>query len=240
MSVIAAAVKYMLAAGMGADSIVAAVAEMEAAIQVAACAPKPRSTGAIRQERYRRNKASQPSHVTESDACDAPPPPPQAKASPQTPLENSTPPPRSVPSGPHCPPDGVGDGRARAPTIADADAVVAAVSAGLPEFHPLLIDPLAPSVALGWLRSGFDPQLDVLPAVARALEGEFAIKRWKGLTKWVENGHRDRLEAEQARAPPEIIPPPRTASRTSRTRRDPVSTVEIGRAIAANPPPGYS
>lgn len=175
-----------------------------------------------------------------AEFAETPPPPPQAKASPQTPLENSTPPPRSVPTGPHCPPDGVGDGRARAPTSDDADDLVAVVAAILPEFHPLLGDVMARSVALGWLRSGYDPQLDVLPAVARALEGEFPTKRWKGLTGWVENAHRDRLAAEQARGPPEIIPPARPAPRSSRPRHDHVSTVEIGRALAANPPPGYS
>lgn len=60
MSAIAVALKHMLAAGMPHDAIVAAVAEMEAAVTPV------RSKGAERQERYRRNKASQ--NVT----CDAP------------------------------------------------------------------------------------------------------------------------------------------------------------------------
>jgi hypothetical protein len=53
MSLIATAVKHMMAAGMDADAICAAVADMEASIDT-------RSTAAQRQARYReRNKASQ-------------------------------------------------------------------------------------------------------------------------------------------------------------------------------------
>lgn len=81
MSTIATAVKHMLAAGMDHAAIVAAVEEMEATT------PKPRSAGAIRQERYRRNKASQ---VTESDVCDTPPSP-KRKVSPCTPSKENNP-----------------------------------------------------------------------------------------------------------------------------------------------------
>lgn len=52
VSVIASALKHMLAAGMPADAIVAAVEAMEAEI---ANTPRPRSAGAIRTERYRAN-----------------------------------------------------------------------------------------------------------------------------------------------------------------------------------------
>lgn len=48
MSVIATAVKHMLAAGVPADAIVAAVSEMEEQIT------PPKSAAAIRQQRYRR------------------------------------------------------------------------------------------------------------------------------------------------------------------------------------------
>ncbi len=58
---IAIAVKHMMAAGMSPDAVAAAVAEMEASFV------KPRSSAAVRQERYRRNKASR---VTVSDVCD--------------------------------------------------------------------------------------------------------------------------------------------------------------------------
>lgn len=52
----------------GIDPVDAAEIVARAAIIGAQNAPKQRSAGAIRQERYRRNKASQ---VTEGDACDA-------------------------------------------------------------------------------------------------------------------------------------------------------------------------
>lgn len=64
MSVIASALKHMLAAGMPAEAIVAAVAAMEAEI---AAAPRPRTAGAIRTARWRENKAS---HASQSVTCD--------------------------------------------------------------------------------------------------------------------------------------------------------------------------
>ncbi len=64
MSVIASALKHMLAAGMDHDAILAAVAAMEEEI---ANAPRPRSAGAIRTERWRKNKAS---HASQSVTCD--------------------------------------------------------------------------------------------------------------------------------------------------------------------------
>ena len=63
MSVIATAVKHLMAAGVTGDALLAAIEEMEAQVRAE---PKPRSAGAIRQERYRRNKASQSVTVTES------------------------------------------------------------------------------------------------------------------------------------------------------------------------------
>jgi hypothetical protein len=66
VSLIAAALKHMLAAGMPHDAIVAAVADMEAA------AGPVRSKGAARTAAWReRHKASQSVTSDESDACDA-------------------------------------------------------------------------------------------------------------------------------------------------------------------------
>ncbi|MDX0250275.1 DNA replication protein [Sinorhizobium meliloti] len=65
MSEIRALIEQLVAAGV--DPIEAAEIVTRAALHGAANAPKQRSAGAIRQERYRRNKASQ---VTESDAGD--------------------------------------------------------------------------------------------------------------------------------------------------------------------------
>ncbi|RVL17101.1 DNA replication protein, partial [Sinorhizobium meliloti] len=65
MSEIRAVIEQLIAAGV--DPIEAAEVVARAAIHGAANAPKQRSVGAIRQERYRRNNASQ---VTESDGCD--------------------------------------------------------------------------------------------------------------------------------------------------------------------------
>jgi len=69
MSVIATAVRHLMAAGVTGDALLSAIAEMEAQIR---SEPKARSSGAVRQERYRRNKASQPSQSVTSDVCDTP------------------------------------------------------------------------------------------------------------------------------------------------------------------------
>jgi len=63
MSVVAA-IRQMISAGLTVEQALVAAEAVEATM------PKQRTAGAIRQERYRRNKASQASHVTESDACD--------------------------------------------------------------------------------------------------------------------------------------------------------------------------
>lgn len=59
MTVIATALKHLMAAGVTGDALIAAIAEIEAALPGAQPAEPTRSKAAIRQERYRRNKASQ-------------------------------------------------------------------------------------------------------------------------------------------------------------------------------------
>lgn len=79
MSIIATAVKHLIAAGVTGDALVAAIAEMEASIDT-------RSTGAKRQARYRErlaDKASQSVTKRNSDAS--------KEKSPQTPLKENTP-----------------------------------------------------------------------------------------------------------------------------------------------------
>lgn len=92
MSIIATALKHLIAAGVAGDDLVRAVAEMEAATDT-------RSTAAKRQARYReRNKASQTvTGVTSDD-------PLSLQVSPHTPFPNPIPdsppytPPNSIPS----------------------------------------------------------------------------------------------------------------------------------------------
>ena len=88
MSVIASALKHMLAAGMPHEAIVAAVAEMEAN------AAPVRSAGAVRQQRYReRNKASQ---TVTGDVCDGSDATPSPKEIPPTPPKEITPSPETA------------------------------------------------------------------------------------------------------------------------------------------------
>lgn len=79
----------------GIDPLDAAEIITRAAIHGAASAPKARSAGAIRQERYRRNKASQ---MTESDAGDNLPSPEGSSPTPPSP--------KPLPSVPPSPPKG--------------------------------------------------------------------------------------------------------------------------------------
>ena len=67
VSIIATAVRHLMAAGVTGDALLSAIAEMEAQIRAE---PKPRTSGAIRQERYRRNKSSQSVTCDGSNACD--------------------------------------------------------------------------------------------------------------------------------------------------------------------------
>lgn len=85
MTEIRSLIEQLVAAGV--DPVDAAEVVTRAVLHGAANAPKQRTAGAVRQERYRRNKASQ---VTNSDA-------PLDKENPQTPKEIN--PPRSDPKG---------------------------------------------------------------------------------------------------------------------------------------------
>lgn len=93
MSVIATAVRHLMAAGVTGEALLDAIAEMEAEVR---SEPKQRSAGAIRQERYRERKRNEASQVTDGDGCDANPSlsRPLSPQTPQTPThthpENNT------------------------------------------------------------------------------------------------------------------------------------------------------
>lgn len=80
MSVIATAVRHLLAAGVTGDALIEAIAEMEDDIRAE---PKPQSKGAARTARWRAKKAEEErhetSHVTHGDGCDAAPLSPSPK-----------------------------------------------------------------------------------------------------------------------------------------------------------------
>jgi hypothetical protein len=131
---IAVAIKHMMAAGMTPEAIVAAVAEMEASL------PKARTAGAIRQERYRRNKASLVTDVTVSDTPSFPLVPPAL--SPEPPFS----PPYNPPTNPSlrsvervaAPRTAKADGKGRGSRLApdwqpSPDDRKAALAEGMPE-----------------------------------------------------------------------------------------------------------
>jgi hypothetical protein len=67
MSVIATAVKHLMAAGVTGDALLAAIEDIEAQL---ANEPKPRSAGAIRQARYEERKRQKASEMTKTDVSD--------------------------------------------------------------------------------------------------------------------------------------------------------------------------
>jgi len=85
MTVIATALRHMLAAGMDHDAIVAAVADMEASV------PKAASSGAERQARYRARKASQSDGSDVTSVTVTEQVPPKKETSPTPPKEKTTP-----------------------------------------------------------------------------------------------------------------------------------------------------
>ena len=111
MSVIATAVRHMMAAGVTGDALLQAIAEMENAIRAE---PKPRSSGAVRQQRYRENQLNKHNKtsqgVTSDDSDETPPLSPSPLSSPHTPL---------LTPRPHTPPDN--NTRARKGTRLPAD-----------------------------------------------------------------------------------------------------------------------
>lgn len=79
MSIIATAVKHLIAAGVTGDALVAAIAEMEAATDT-------RSSAAKRQARYRENQNIRASQIVTNHNSDA-----AKEKSPQTPLKENKP-----------------------------------------------------------------------------------------------------------------------------------------------------
>lgn len=100
MSVIATAVRHLMAAGVTGEALLSAIADMEAEIRAE---PKARSTAAVRQERYRRNKASQ---TVTSDAP-LPLPPNENISNPPTPTPGYNTPARKAGKTTIAKPDGV-------------------------------------------------------------------------------------------------------------------------------------
>ncbi len=96
MSEVRALIEQLVAGGI--DPIDAAEIITRAAIVGAQAAGDKKSAGALRQERYRRNKTSQTVTVTDNDAVS---PIPDKEAFPQTPIQEINPksPPYSPPSG---------------------------------------------------------------------------------------------------------------------------------------------
>jgi hypothetical protein len=98
VSVIATAVRHLMAAGVTGDALLTAIEELEASVRAE---PKPRSAGAIRQERYVQRKRQQASEMTENDVGDDNDVAPALSPSPNE--INSNPHPHTHPEGVNAP-----------------------------------------------------------------------------------------------------------------------------------------
>jgi len=156
---IAVAVKHMMSAGMSPEAIVAAVAEMEAAAQPV------RSNGAVRQERYRRNKASLVTVVTESDT----------PSSPLVPPSLSPTPPYSPPYNPPTNPDATLKG-ARANGLDKLEDQCREAAGCETSPSPSLFD-LSPIRRC--LAGGASLEMDILPALRAIKARGKSISSWK-------------------------------------------------------------
>jgi hypothetical protein len=217
MKAIAAVIDTMRAKGMSDTDILDVVAAMASALDDGRTGVDPQAERRRAADRERKARLR-----NSAESAESPPSPPCSL--PHTPTQNP----------PYIPPEVV-DERLRA-----ADEMVSRIAeAAIPEGHALNGDVMAASVCLGWRRSGFDVDLDAIPGVAKALAGRYRITRWDKLTSWVANHHADRMAAEMARPPPEILQSQAATVTQLRPRNDPISIIDIGRTVAANPPPGY-
>lgn len=202
MSVIATALKHMLAAGMPHDSIVAAVAEMEA------LGEKVRSSGATRQERYReRHKASQ--SVTSVTSVTGDGFPPFAPLSPEPPIPPISPLPRYETT---C-------AGAEKPTDLDRLKVDLIEAAG-PAVDRVSIEIQPMSAPWHWLNAGCDRDLDIIPAVRASAAGRRpqSVRSWSYFEKAVFEARDRRLAPAPAVVATGPRDPPNTGQGTVAAR----------------------
>lgn len=179
MSLSAAVIRELVAAGLTGDALVSACERIEAAHEPRE--DRARRLNAERQARYRERNVSNVSNVTLL---------PPSNGSP-------TPPPITTP---HLPDD---DDTYRA----SARDFASAVDQVLPDMHPARTDLMAEPVCAGWIASGYDLHADVLPAIRAAVaSATHRAKSYRGFTGWIERHHADRIAAQQARPPPVIVP----------------------------------
>jgi hypothetical protein len=200
VSLIATAVKHLIAAGITGDALLTAIAEMEAQVRAE---PKARSAGATRTQRWRENKrlnASQTSHVTFGDACDGSD---TETSLPRLPNENN-----SNPSTPTHPEEksrasdaGTHEATGTDPVEADAAAGgkpgkpkrAVAEPISLPEGWEPVLTPAAQQIVDGWPPGMLDRER--MAFEAHAATNDRVTKDWQAAFRtWIAKADRNRTE----------------------------------------------
>jgi hypothetical protein len=178
MNVVAALIADMVRAGVDPDLIGRTA---EALADAAASAPKAKSAGAVRQERYRRNKASL---VTESDVCDAP-------LSPSLDKEASPTPPEEIKLSPLTPRTTLPNGHAN-----DLEALTSKLLEAVGDGNIQPHGALNLSAILGLIEAGVDLETDILPTIrAKAAKLKRPAGSWAYFAEAIRDAHASRIEA---------------------------------------------
>ncbi len=200
VSLIATAVKHLIAAGITGDALLTAIAEMEAQVRAE---PKARSAGALRQARYEERKRQKASEMTLSDETDASDALASGTSLPRLPNENN-----SNPSTPTHPEEksrasDAGTHEATGTDLVDADAAAGgkpakpkrAVSEAIPlpdGWEPVLT-PAAQQIVDGWPPGMLDRER--MAFEAHAATNDRVTKDWQAAFRtWIAKADRNRTE----------------------------------------------
>jgi hypothetical protein len=202
VSLIATAVKHLLAAGITGDALLTAIAEMEAQVRAE---PKARSAGALRQARYEERKRQKASEMTLSDETDASDALASGPSLPRLPNENN-----SNPSTPTHPEEksrasdtGTHEAAGSDPVEADDGEVggeapskpkrTLAVPIALPDGWEPVLTPAAQQIVDGWPPGMLDRAR--MAFEAHAASNDRVTKDWQAAFRtWIAKADRNRTE----------------------------------------------
>lgn len=208
MSLIATAVKHLIAAGVTGDALLTAIAEMEAQVRAE---PKQRSAGAERQARYAARKRQEASEMTLSDDNDGSDALASVPSLPRLPNENN-----SNPSTPTHPEEKTRASDAPTHEAADTDLAGeapveaakpvkpkrgAAVAVAMPEGWEPVLTPAAQAIVDGWPPGMLDRER--MAFEAHAASNDRVTKDWQAAFRtWIAKAERDRIERNGNRSTP--------------------------------------
>lgn len=212
----------MLASGCTAEQIACAVKASIAADEAVAVAKK--AAAAAKKRRQRSAMSTNVTHCP-GDNRDTPPTP-ETRVSPEPPSQ--THPPRSAPKGASLPPTTHAAFSPERPEIVIRKAIVSVCD-------EMGHEPPAMHLVSAWLDKGYDPEMIRDTCVSGIRRGKRALAYFSDR---LAEQHAQML-AERARPPPSNMPSQSATVTPLRPRNEPTSVIDIGRAVASRPPPGY-